>query len=86
MPINPAMGAATSVAPEWNQPPSPPQGAQLVWTRSKGCCRGFDVTALQNFHTDQHAAELTQYYFTLVEALMFGIFGNYQLGIRGPSQ
>ena len=76
MPINPAMGAATSVAREWNQPPRPPQGAQLAWTRSKGCCRGLHVMALQNFQTDQHAAELTQCYLPLVEALMFGIFGN----------
>ena len=76
MPINQAMGAETSVAREWNQPPSPPQGAQLAGTRSKGCCRGLDVTALQNFQNDQHGAELTQYYFTLVDALMFGIFGN----------
>ena len=76
MPINPAMGAATSVAREWNQPPSPPQGAQLAWTRSKGCCRGLNVSVLQNFQTDQHAAELTQCYFTLVETLMFGIFVN----------
>ena len=76
MPINPAMGAATSVAREWNQPSSPQQGAQLAWTRSKGCCRDLYVTALQNLQTDQHAAELTQCYFILVEAPMFGIFGN----------
>ena len=43
MPNNPAMGAATSVAREWNQPPSPPQGVQLP---SKGCCRGLNVAAL----------------------------------------